>query len=187
MLKYFEEEKILYDRFVARREKGWPVTYAWLRSTMKHILRERHIRGWTNRNFKNHWARNYCKRWSISRQKKTNKKHHSVTERTHLFKNHHWFQIYMSCDELPEDQEILSSDDEDLLLLLPSKERKEFKAKLRKEIKSWKKTDPQKWEEHLAIKKKQKQPIEVQEDCELEVAQLLAEMLTNSETESEEA
>ena len=62
----------------------------------------------------------------ISRQKKTNKKHHSVTERTHLFKNHHWWQIYMSCEELPEDQEILSSDDEDLLVLLPSKERKEF-------------------------------------------------------------
>ena len=99
----------------------------------------------------------------------------------------------MSCDELPEDQEILSSDEEDLLLLLPSKERIEFKAKLRKEIKSWKKTDPQKWEEHLAINKKQKQrkqqkqPIELQEDCELEVAQLLAEMLTGIETESEEA
>ena len=115
--------------------QGFKVDYNWLRSTMKHILRDDGVLdGWNDKSFSNKWVRKYCRRWRISKQRKRNNKEKSDAERVHQCKNHHSFQIYIAPLMLPEDVDIISSDDENILLMLPSNERKEFRKALRKEI-----------------------------------------------------
>ncbi len=118
-----------------RRAQGFKVDYNWLPSTMKHILRDDGVLdGWNDKSFSNKWVRKYCRRWRISKQRKSNNKEKSDAERVHQCKNHHSFQIYIASLMLPEEVDIISSDDEDILLMLPSNERKEFRKALRKEI-----------------------------------------------------
>ena len=135
MLDFWEQQKTLYDKFSDRRAQGFKVDYNLLRSTMKHILRDDGVLdGWNDKSFSNKWARKYCRRWRISKQRKRNNKEKSDAERVHQCKNHHSFQIYIASLMLPEEVDIISSDDEDILLMLPSNERKEFRKALRKEI-----------------------------------------------------
>ena len=134
-LDFWEQQKTLYDKFSDRRAQGFKVDYSWLRSTMKHTLRDDGVfDGWNDKSFSDKWVRKYCRRWRISKQRKRNNKEKSVAERVHQCKNHHSFQIYIAPLMLPEDVDIISSDDENILLMLPSNERKEFRKALRKEI-----------------------------------------------------
>jgi len=134
-LDFWEQQKTLYDKFSDRRAQGFKVDYSWLRSTMKHTLRDDGVfDGWNDKSFSDKWVRKYCRRWRISKQRKRNNKEKSDAERVHQCKNHHSFQIYIAPLMLPEDVDIISSDDENILLMLPSNERKEFRKALRKEI-----------------------------------------------------
>ena len=109
---------------------------------MKHTLRDDGVfDGWNDKSFSNKWVRKYCRRWRISKQRKRNNKEKSDAERVHQCKNHHSFQIYIAPLMLPEDVDIISSDDENILLMLPSNERKEFRKALRKEIRERERDD----------------------------------------------
>ena len=45
--------------------------------------------------FKNQWKDNFCRRFHISVQQKTNNKAKSVYERIHKIKNYHYYVIYL--------------------------------------------------------------------------------------------
>ena len=45
--------------------------------------------------FTNHWKDNFCRRFHISVQQKTNNKAKSVYERIHKIKNYHYYVIYL--------------------------------------------------------------------------------------------
>ena len=40
------------------------------------------------------WCQRYCKRWSISRRRRTNTKKKDLFERLHLIRNYHWWIVY---------------------------------------------------------------------------------------------
>ena len=44
--------------------------------------------------FKKSWCWRYCKRWSISRRRRTNTKKKDLFERLHLIRNYHWWIVY---------------------------------------------------------------------------------------------
>ena len=95
--KFFEQQKALFKKFNARRQRGGKVTYMWLRKKMKILCKEAKPDGFdeNKHKFTNPWCRAYCKRWRISSQRKTNKKHKSALERIHLVANFLYYIIYL--------------------------------------------------------------------------------------------
>ena len=68
----------------------------WIKSTMRNICAEDKPEGYDPKKnkFLDQWLKNFCKRFKISSQKKTNNKNHSVYERAHMVKNYHYYVIY---------------------------------------------------------------------------------------------
>ena len=90
-----QEEK-LYEMFKRRRSKGMPVSWNWLRAKMlvlmriekpAHYLPEKH-------KFRHGWAYRFCKRWKISRRRRTNTKKQDLFERMHHIRRFHWWSVY---------------------------------------------------------------------------------------------
>ena len=106
----------------------------------------------------------------ISLQKRTNRKSKSLLERRHLIKNHHFFQIYKASDILPSEQEVPSSDEDNIMLLVRYAERKKTQKKLKAKFKKWKKEHPEQWKEQRKLDKKLREKNAQQED---EIDQLL--------------
>ena len=92
--KYHEQEVKLNQRFAERRAKNHRVTGRWIKSTMKHIIREDLPDLDTSNKFKDKWLQGFCKRFRISWQRRTNKKNKGVFQRLHIAKNYHWWVIY---------------------------------------------------------------------------------------------
>ena len=80
--KFFEQQKELFKKFNARRQRGGKVTYVWLKKKMKILCKKAKPDGFDEKKhkFTNRWCRAYCKRWRISSQRKMNKKHKSALE-----------------------------------------------------------------------------------------------------------
>ena len=96
--KFFEQQKELFRRFCARRQRGVKVSYMWLRVKMKFICRTQAPRGYDEQKhkFTNKWVRAFCKRWGISSQRKTNKKSKCPFEKLHLNSNFLCYIIYIA-------------------------------------------------------------------------------------------
>ena len=82
--------------FNRRRSKGMPVSWNWLRAKMlvlmriekpAHYLPEKH-------KFRHGWAYRFCKRWNISRRRRTNTKKQDLFERMHHIRRFHWWSVY---------------------------------------------------------------------------------------------
>ena len=95
--KFFTQQRELFKKFNARRQRGGRITYGWLRSKMRFICKEQQSEGFdeAKNKFTNRWCRAYCKRWKISCQRKTNKKSKSAIERIHLVSNFLYYIIYL--------------------------------------------------------------------------------------------
>jgi hypothetical protein len=73
--KYVFEEKELFDRFIFRRKvTGRPVDKFWLSMTMLSILQETQPMGWEQFGASNGWCWNFCRRYNITSQCKTDGK-----------------------------------------------------------------------------------------------------------------
>ena len=94
-LFHHQEEK-LFQMFLDRRGKGMPVSYNWLIAKMHILIRidkpphfdpEKH-------KLKKSWAFRFCKRFKLSRRRRTNRKKKDLFERLHLIRNYHWWTVY---------------------------------------------------------------------------------------------
>ena len=99
--KFHPQQRKVYNLYRYRREKGDPCDHEWFKSTMRRICNKDKPEGYdpTAENFGNQWKVNFCKRWRISVQKKTNNKAKSVYERIHKVSNYHWYAIYKAATE----------------------------------------------------------------------------------------
>ena len=91
-----EMEKKVYQKFLDRRSCGWRVSYNWLSSQMR-IACKKHkpVKYDPNKHkFKTAWVRRFCKRHSISLQKRSNIKCSTVFERKHQVENYDKWLIY---------------------------------------------------------------------------------------------
>jgi hypothetical protein len=98
--KYPEAELELYGRFVWRRKYQRLATHRdWLRDNMAKILRRDHnIVKFPSIG----WCSNFCRRWSITSQCRTNKHKQSVQERLPAIRKFHTWLIYGLQRSLPE-------------------------------------------------------------------------------------
>ena len=115
-----------------RRSKGMPVSWNWLSAKMialTRIEKPAHYRPEKHK-FRHGWAYRFCKRWNISRRRRTNTKKKDLFERMHLIRRYHWWSVYQfanpenypkywDCSKLPplpesdsEESEPLSSESE---------------------------------------------------------------------------
>ena len=79
-----------------RRSKGMPVHLNWLMAKMKvlvQIKKPAHYRPEKHK-FGVGWAQRFCKRWHISRRRRTNTKKKDLFERMHLIRRYHWWSVY---------------------------------------------------------------------------------------------
>ena len=79
-----------------RRSKGMPVNWNWLSAKMIVLVRiekPEHYRPEKHK-FRHGWAYRFCKRWNISRRRRTNTKKKDLFERMHLIRRYHWWSVY---------------------------------------------------------------------------------------------
>ena len=90
------QEKKLYEMYKQRRHKGMPVHYKWLTAKMLILMRIEKPRKYdpNKHKFQNSWCARFCKRWNISRRRRTNTKKRDLFERLHLIRNYHWWIQY---------------------------------------------------------------------------------------------
>ena len=90
------QEKKLYEMYKQRRHKGMPVHYKWLTAKMLILMRIEKPRKYdpNKHKFTNSWCARFCKRWNISRRRRTNTKKRDLFERLHLIRNYHWWIQY---------------------------------------------------------------------------------------------
>ena len=139
--RYHDQEEELYKLFTERRAHKYRVTGRWIKATMKHLIRENLPDVDTNNKFTDKWLQNFCKRFRISWQRRTNKKNKGVMERLNTAKRYHWWVIYQMGLEKPHDMQINTSK--------KNKKKKKTKTKPKTNSKKQKKTK----------KKKEQQPI----------------------------
>ena len=125
----------LNTRFVERLPKNHRVTGRWIKSTMKHILREDLPDLDTSNKFKDKWLQGFCKRFRISWQRRTNKKNKGVLQRLHIAQNYHWWVIYKLGSLRPHSMKIEEPKKK-------KKNRKKQNSTLKKKKKSTKKDEP---------------------------------------------
>ena len=91
--EHADAEHELFQRFVWRRVKQKRrVGYRWLKKNMRQILRDGEgLNGFTG---SNQWARNFCLRWDITNQCRTNRKVKSIRDRLEQIRGFHQFLIY---------------------------------------------------------------------------------------------
>ena len=79
-----------------RRSKGMPVHWNWLSAKMIVLMRiekPAHYRPEKHK-FRHGWAYRFCKRWNISRRRRTNTKKKDLFERMHVIRRYHWWSVY---------------------------------------------------------------------------------------------
>ena len=91
---YHAQEIQLNKRFTERRAEGHRVTGRWLKATMKQIVRVDLPDLDTHNKFKSCWLNNFCRRFKISWQRRTNQKNKGVMKRLNKAKSYHWWLIY---------------------------------------------------------------------------------------------
>ena len=94
--RFPEQERILYGMFKDRRSKGMPVKGTWLRARMLFLLKTQQPDKFDPGKIKigTGWLHRYCKRWKLSRRRRTNNKKHDLFERLHLIRRFHWWSVY---------------------------------------------------------------------------------------------
>ena len=103
---YHAQEVQLNRIFSERRAQKHRVTGRWLKENMKHILKNDLPEVDTTNKFGDKWLNNFCRRFRISWQKRTNKKNKGVLKRLHIAKNYHWWVIHKMGMEKPHDMVI---------------------------------------------------------------------------------
>ncbi len=95
--KFWPQQRKVYNLYRYRRAQGDEIDSNWFKDTMDRICKKDIPEGYDPKvnKFRNHWKDNFCHRWKISFQVKTNKKAKSIHERIHLIKNYHYYVIYL--------------------------------------------------------------------------------------------
>ena len=101
--KFWKQQREVYKMYKMRRNKGDPIDNDWFRNTMTHVCERQKPVGYDPEKdkFTQRWKVNYCRRFKISVQRKTNRKSKCVWERIHLVMNYHWYTIYQLGNEKP--------------------------------------------------------------------------------------
>lgn len=88
-------EDHLYQKFVYRRQyQGLVVHDDWLRREFKRCLAEIQPRGWEQTKASKGWCYNFCRRYDITDQAKTNKKKLPLSERLQAIQGFHGWFLY---------------------------------------------------------------------------------------------
>ena len=103
---YPTDETLLFEKFSRRRADKYRVTGPWLKAQMKHLVKKSHPQVDISNKFGNRWLRDWCRRFDVTYQKKTNSKSKSIMARIHQIKNYDFWQIYKMAFLKPCDQEI---------------------------------------------------------------------------------
>ena len=95
--KFYAQQRKVYNLYRFRRVEGLPCDGNWFQSSMRNVCKKDMPEGYDPNKpnqFGSRWRTNFCKRWKISSQKKTNSKSKSVYERIHKVRNYHYYVIY---------------------------------------------------------------------------------------------
>ena len=101
-VEFLQEETELYEIFLFRREVlGLAVDGLWLRFEFMKIHERDQPAGWETFKYSNGWVSGFCRRWEISSQAQTNKKHVPLITKIPLVKEFHAemlkLQLSMTC------------------------------------------------------------------------------------------
>ena len=101
--KYYKQQRKVYNLYRYMRAKGDPIDSKWFQDTMILTCEKDKPEGYdpTKDKFGNKWKHNFCRRWEISFQRRTNKKCHSIFERLHMIKNYQFYTIYLLGNKKP--------------------------------------------------------------------------------------
>lgn len=87
---FSDQEDKLYLAFLFRRKnQGYVTTDAWLQDSMRTLLEAEQPDGWEEFKASNGWVALFKKRYRITAQCQTNKKHVPITEKLPLIRNFH--------------------------------------------------------------------------------------------------
>ena len=101
--KFYDQQRKVYRKYQYLRGEGVPIDNDWFGNEMTLICDRDMPPGYDpeKNKFMQRWKTNFCKRWRISVQKRTNRKNKDVHERIHLVKNYHYYTVYILGTEKP--------------------------------------------------------------------------------------
>jgi hypothetical protein len=88
--QYKEQEEMLFDAvFIRRQLLGLWVDRYWLQDEFNEILKLTKPEGWSDFKCSSGWVSNFCRRWCITKQARTNKKDVPIAVKEPLIKDFH--------------------------------------------------------------------------------------------------